>query len=159
MKAEYSRDKELIEKIIDRCDYCVIAMSDGGTPYAIPMSFARLGDRIYLHSGPGGEKERILSGNNRVRAVFVEPEREVVWRDEHVGCSYSMYGRSVTVDGTVSFVGDIDEKRRIMYMIMRKYTQNEVRFSDPAIKNVVIWILEPTEMVAKTVGIEPYKKK
>ena len=44
-------------KIVERCSYGVLAMTmPDGTPYAVPVNFAREGNYLYIHCAQTGEK-------------------------------------------------------------------------------------------------------
>lgn len=43
--------------------------------YSIPMSFVRIDDNLYFHTGKVGKKVKLLKENLRVNVVFVEDAR------------------------------------------------------------------------------------
>lgn len=44
-------------EIVERCSYGVLAMTKpDGTPYAVPVNFAREGNCLYIHCAQAGEK-------------------------------------------------------------------------------------------------------
>ncbi len=63
-------------EIVERCSYGVLAMTKpDGTPYAVPVNFAREGNYLYIHCAQAGEKD----GLSEPPAAGVSP----VWRAAH----------------------------------------------------------------------------
>ena len=63
-------------EIVERCSYGVLAMTKSdGTPYAVPVNFAREGNCLYIHCAQAGEKTDCLNHQRRC----VSP----VWRAAH----------------------------------------------------------------------------
>ena len=109
-----------------------------GNPYAVPMNFAYQDGVIYLHSGPEGSKVEMVTKHPQVCITFCEGH-ELVYMHRQVACSYSMKSRSVICRGKVHFVEDMEEKRRVLDMLMKQYTENECKYAEPAVRNVKIW--------------------
>lgn len=126
-----------IEEIIQKTSVCTLSMSDGHTPYAVPMNFGYANGIIWLHSAPEGKKFDILEKNNSVCISFYVDEALNI-RNENVACSYSMKFRSVLAYGKLEDVMDYEEKVKGMNMVMRQYTGREFSYNTPAIKNVRI---------------------
>ena len=110
-----------------------------GNPYVVPMNFGYENGIIYLHSGPEGSKLEMLEHNNNVCITF-SVGHKLVYQHEKVACSYSMRSESAMCRGQVEFIEEIDEKRRALDIIMRHYTDSEFNYSDPAVRNVKVWI-------------------
>ena len=90
------------------------------------MNFAYRDGIIYLHSGPEGGKVTMAEHHPRVCITFCEGH-ELVYMHRQVACSYSMKSRSVMCHGNVRFIEDMDEKRRILDIIMQQYVDYEFR--------------------------------
>lgn len=137
-----------IETIIRSVDVCCLAMSVSDEPYVIPMNFGYNNGIIYFHSAPTGKKYEILKNNTKVCVSFYANE-ELYFRNEDVACSYSMKYKSVIAKGEVVFVDNIEEKKRIMNIIMKHYTGKEdYDYNHPAINNVFVFYLKPDEITA-----------
>ena len=80
---------------------------------------------------------------------------ELVWMHQQVACSYSMKSRSVICRGQVEFVDDLDEKRRILTLLMKHYTDYPCTMGDPAVRNVLVWRIRVKEMTCKSFGLRP----
>ena len=63
-------------EIVERCSYGVLAMTKpDGTPYAVPVNFAREGNCLYIHCAQAGEKTDCLHHQCRCASP--------VWRAAH----------------------------------------------------------------------------
>ena len=121
MKTITITDPTQIEEIIRKCPYCIVGITDlEGNPYAVPMNFAYQDGVIYLHSGPEGSKVEMVTKHPQVCITFCEGH-ELVYMHRQVACSYSMKSRSVICRGKVHFVEDMEEKRRVLDMLMKQY--------------------------------------
>jgi uncharacterized protein len=58
-KARYDRDS--IDRVLDRGRVAHIAFCERGRPYCIPMLYARVGDRLYIHGARTSRLMRVLS--------------------------------------------------------------------------------------------------
>ena len=71
---EMRRSRQLLGEaetleILDRGSHGVLALiGDGGYPYALPISYAREGDRLYMHCAKAGHKLDALRALLRRRA-------------------------------------------------------------------------------------------
>lgn len=153
MKTISIEEKERIESIILQSDACYVGMVDlEGNPYVIPMNFGYEQGIIYLHSGPEGGKIEMVEHNPNVCITF-SLGHKLVYQHEKVACSYSMRSESAVCRGKVTFVEDMDEKRRALDIIMRHYTKNEFNYSEPAVRNVKVWKVSVERMTGKVFGL------
>ena len=144
-----------IEEIIRRCPYCMVGLTDEeGNPYVVPMNFAYEAGTIYLHSGPDGGKIEMARRHPQVCIPFCEGH-ELVYMHQQIACSYSMKSRSVICRGMVRFITEMEEKRRVLNLLMRQYTDNECRMAEPAVRNVLIWEIKVEQMSCKSFGLRP----
>lgn len=152
MRTSFITDKEEIEEIIRKCDICYTGLVDkDGSPYVIPMNFGYTDGEIILHSGPHGKHLELVETDNRICITFSTGHR-LVYQHPDVACSYSMTSKSVVCKGTVTFVEDIDEKEKLLNILMHNYTKRDFRYSAPALKNVKVWRVHITEMTCKSFG-------
>lgn len=156
MKTVVFEDKERIEEVISKSDICFVGMVDtDNTPYVIPMNFGYQDGVLYLHSGPEGRAINILNQNNQVCITF-SIDHELVFQHPKVACSYRMKAKSVICYGKVNFIENLDDKRKVLDIIMRHYSGREFEYSDPAVKNVKIWEIPLDRVSAKEYGV-PHK--
>ena len=153
MKTVTIEDKARIESIILHSEACSIAMIDlDGNPYVIPMNFGYEENVIYLHSAPEGHKIEMIHRNNNVCLTF-HNKHELTYQNKTVACSYSMRSESVVCKGKVSFIEDMEEKKHALSVIMRHYTPDEFRYSDPAVRNVKVWKVQIEQLTGKIFGL------
>jgi len=153
MKTIQITDQSEIEQIIQACSYCVVSLvQEDGLPYSFPMNFAYQAGQIILHSGPEGSHLRHLATNNAVSVVFCVGN-ELVYQHKEVACSYRMRSKSVVCKGLVRFVHTDEQKVIELNKLMKHYTPNEFRYSDPAIRNVKVWIVDVNEITARAFGM------
>lgn len=164
MKTITIHDPEQIREIIAHCPYCMVGLiDDNNRPYVIPMNFAydaAQGEHgtIYLHSGPEGGKLNMVTQRPEVCLTFCEGH-ELVYMHQQIACSYSMKSRSVVCRGKVGFIHDLEEKRRILELMMKQYTDNECRMAEPALRNVVVWEVPVEELSCRSFGLRPSELK
>jgi uncharacterized protein len=148
MKKFELTSREEIDEIIGKCSVCSLAMVDDGKPYCVPMNFGYDNGIIYLHGAPFGRKIDVLKKNPEVCISFYSDEALNV-RHENVACSYSMKFKSVLAHGSVSFVDDLDEKARILNVVMKNYCgRDDFSYSKPALEGVCIFCVKPVEITA-----------
>ena len=153
MKTITITDPTQIEEIIRKCPYCIVGITDlEGNPYTVPMNFAYQDGVIYLHSGPEGSKVEMVTKHPQVCITFCEGH-ELVYMHRQVACSYSMKSRSVICRGKVHFVEDMEEKRRVLDMLMKQYTENECKYA--AVRNVKIWEVKVEKISCRSFGLRP----
>jgi nitroimidazol reductase NimA-like FMN-containing flavoprotein (pyridoxamine 5'-phosphate oxidase superfamily) len=146
-----------IESIIHSCKHCVVStVSPEGLPYSVPMNFAYNDGQIILHSAPTGTHLQNIEHNNNICVVFCS-DGTLVYQHKEVACSYRMRAESVICFGKVRFVEDIEDKMLLMNKLMAHYTQNEFKYSKPAIGNVKVWVMDIEKMTGKAFGV-PHKK-
>lgn len=98
--------------VFDRADHAVLALAES---YAIPVSPARLGQTIYIHCAPVGEKLDKLDKDNKVSLVSVGNVAPTVQ-------DFSTEYESAIFKGTLEMVEDEAEKRQALEQICRRYT-------------------------------------
>lgn len=89
-------------------------LGDGGWPYAVPLSYAFDGEKLYFHCAREGHKLDAI--RREARASFC-----VVDRDEVVPEEYTTYFRSVIAFGRVRVVEDEAQKRAAIELLARRY--------------------------------------
>ena len=56
-------------------------------------------------------------------------------------------------------IEDMDEKRRILDLLMKQYTDNACSYAEPAVRNVKIWEVKVDEISCKSFGLRPSELK
>ena len=102
-------------EILERGTSGVLAVAgDGGWPYAVPLSYAFDGEKLYFHCAREGHKLDAI--RREARASFC-----VVDRDEVVPEEYTTYFRSVIAFGRVRVLEDEAQKRAAIELLARRY--------------------------------------
>jgi uncharacterized protein len=140
MKPRTNLPKEEVNQIVNACEACMVAMVDlEGNPYVLPFNFGYSDDRLFIHSGPEGKKIDIWKKNPKVCVSFSSDYKMNV-RHENVACSYSMKYKSVLMHGSVLPITDLEEKARVLNIIMQKYSgRADFTYSNPALVNVAVF--------------------
>lgn len=153
-------NKSEIIKIIDKCDVCRIALSDNNIPYIIPMNFgyecinitgSDSDDRlvIYFHCAKEGKKLDIIKANPNACFEF-DCSHNIILGEK--ACSCSMEYESVIGNGKIAVVdyNEIEEKRRALSLIMKKYAPEKTfEFSEANISSVTVLKLTAEDFTGK----------
>ncbi len=157
MKTINIDSKEENEAIIKSSKYCVVStVNPDGMPYSVPMNFAYNNGQLILHSAPTGTHLQNIEHTNSICIVFCT-DGKVVYQHKDVACSYRMRAQSVVCFGKVSFIENIDDKILLMNKLMEHYTQNDFKYSKPAIQNVKVWLVKIEKMTGKSFAV-PHQK-
>lgn len=153
MRVKTLDHQEQKEDIISRCKVCNISMVDkDNRPYVLPFIFAYADNILYLHSAPEGKKIEILEQNPHICASF-STDHQMYHQNEDVACSYSMKYRSVLLYGKVEFIDELEEKKRVLNLIMTHYTDKKgFTYSLPALKNVKAFKVKAERLDGRTFG-------
>ncbi len=144
--------KPELESIIQKCQFCNLAMVDeNGSPYVIPMNFGYRDDYIYFHSAQTGLKVDILKNNPNVCVSFSADE-QLKWVNETVACSWGMRYRSVLAYGKIEFIDDFDAKEEALKVIMKNYSDIDFKFNAPAVKDVLVFRLKIEKLHGRALG-------
>ena len=130
-----------IERLLDSCKTCHLAMVDGGYPYVIPLSYAyTMVDgtlTIFFHSAKEGRKIDVLRKNN---AICFEMciEGEPVSAAE-TPCNSGYYYSCVHGFGEAHFVDDINEKCFALMLMMKHQADIDVTITPEQAESVCVF--------------------
>ena len=159
MKTVFHNYQAIIEDVIKRADVCFVGVvTPDNRPYVVPMNFGYVNGIIYLHSAPTGRIINCLDQNPNVCVTF-SIDHELAFQHPEVACSYRMKSKSVVAFGKVQFVEEMEAKREALNIIMRQYSDKEFQYSDPAVRNVKIWVVSVDEISCKEFGAPHDKYK
>ncbi len=152
MKNSTIKDIKKINEIINRSDICHIGMIDlEGLPYVLPFNFGFKNNTIYIHTSREGKKADIFDKKPYVCLTF-STDYELFHRHEHVACSYGWRYRSVIGYGKIIPIEDFEDKKEVMNIIMKKYTDKEFDYNPPSINNVAIFKIELDKIEGRESG-------
>lgn len=152
MKTYSITDPAFMQEIIRKSSVCFVGLCDeSGAPYVFPMNFGYEDGVVYLHSAREGRNIEIIKNNPRTCITFCLGA-ELKYQDVEVACSYRMKSESVICRGNIEFVEDLAEKERILNILMAQYTDRKFTYSEPALRNVQVWMVKVREMTGKIFG-------
>lgn len=113
------KDPAWCRGVLEKVAYLVLALNDGGAPYAVPLCVALDGEAIYLHMATAGHKLDLLTSDPR--AGFAAVGHAEVMPGETI-CATGMRAFSVAGSAHCAVVSDPTERRRALDAFARKYT-------------------------------------
>jgi uncharacterized protein len=108
-------DRAAVQAILDEGLVCHVGFVAAGQPFVIPTTYARVGDRLYLHGSAASRMLRELSGGIPVAVTVTLLDGLVLARSTF---HHSMNYRSVVVLGRATLVGDPAEKSAALEAIV-----------------------------------------
>ena len=102
-------------EIVERCSYGVLAMTKpDGTPYAVPVNFAREGNCLYIHCAQAGEKTDCLNHQPQVCVTCVEGG---AWVDQPA--LTTRYASAVMLGRVEEVTDEADKVKALRLLCMR----------------------------------------
>lgn len=126
-RARYER--ETIRSILDEGLVAHVGFLAGDSPIVIPMAYARVGERLYLHGSPASRMLRALDRGVPLCATVTLLDGLVLARSAF---HHSMNYRSVVVMGTATEVSDTAEKARAFDAIVEQIVPGRSGNTRPA---------------------------
>lgn len=112
---------ESARMILAQGSHGVLALNGGdGYPYAVPVSYAVMGDVLYFHSALRGHKVDAIARDPRVSFA-------VVGRDDVKPATFTTHFESVVAFGRARLVVDAEEKRVALMKLAEKYSPGYLR--------------------------------
>jgi nitroimidazol reductase NimA-like FMN-containing flavoprotein (pyridoxamine 5'-phosphate oxidase superfamily) len=117
------RDAARIRAFLDAATHGFLAFNrGGGSPGLVALNFARLGETLYFHGSPEGEKMRALAADPRV--TFMVAEGFAFVPSYYVGpklaCPATQYYKAVIVRGEARALATREEKALALQALMEK---------------------------------------
>ena len=106
-----SYDREAIHAILDEAYLCHVGFIRDGTPFVIPMAYARVDDILYLHGSHSSRIADIARNHQEICITLTLLDGLVLARS---ALHHSMNYRSVLIVGPCTLVKDNDQKIRAM---------------------------------------------
>lgn len=127
--------KMQMEEILNKAQVAVLAtLNEDGSPYATPVHFVYERGKVFIHGLPAGQKVDNIKRNGTVS--FNAYRMEGLLLDEgEKPCDTNTKYKSVIIQGNAELITDIDKKREILGLIIRKYTPH--LFNKPVPDNMV----------------------
>jgi len=140
-------DRDIIENILSKSEFCRIAISDDEHPYIVPLNYGYLDNALYFHSAAIGKKIDLIKKNNKV-GFEIEFSAQTIQNEQ--SCKWSTKYLSVIGSGEVEIITDAAEKIKGLNIIMNHYgntTGND--YNESQMNNLVILKLNIKELTAK----------
>ena len=138
--------EEECQSILARNTHGVLAtVGNDGYPYAVPLSYAVVGDKIYFHSAVSGHKIDALRACDKVCFTVVDA-------DEVVAEKFTTYYRSVVVFGKARILTDPADLRSALEALADKYSPGicgREREIESSLSRVAIIELTPDAITGK----------
>lgn len=116
-RKDRERDAAFAWEVFDRAPYAVLSMRDGEGGYGVPVSPARIGDRVYFHCAQAGKKLDCLAQWSQASLTAVTDVGP-----DYFGCNF----RSAILRGEVSLVEDRTEKTEALRAISQRYCPEDM---------------------------------
>lgn len=134
--------------IIDNSHYAVLSLlDDNQRAYAVPISPARVGNILYIHSAKEGHKVELIKNNSRVLLTFVGELRipNPITEEEFLESKdknqlaaltskhFTTEFESAIVVGEATILDNRQEKIEGLRAISQKYTPENMKYFDEAV--------------------------
>ena len=134
------KDKVVVEEVFRQNDVGRLATAVDGEPYIVPMNFAYVSDKIYLHTHKDGKKLKDIQKNPRV--CFEVDSGEIVTGE--YPCDFSWRYRSAVAFGEARIVESKEERLKALRLISEKYSFGKGKLITPELMEQFehLWIIE-----------------
>lgn len=136
MKYRLEQRKD-IDRIIEDCLVCRLALAVDSSPYLLPFSFGYDGGAIYIHTGLEGKKIRYFEAGGEVCFEFERGVRPA--EGKNGPCSWSFEFESVIGYGTISELTGRKDKVYGLNTIMSRYSGREWDFEGVDLSKTRVW--------------------
>ena len=150
MKTHQLQEAE-IKALMDKCPVGVLAtVNTDGTPYCVPVHFARHKDAVVVHGLPAGQKIENIKANPSVCLSAYEMQGLILPEGKNP-CSTNTAYMSVIIKGKASLLEDFAEKKAALMSIVTKYTPQlaENEMPERAVKATAVIKIEIEELTGK----------
>lgn len=146
-RKDRERDAGFAWAVFDRAPFAVLSLRDGEGGYGVPVSPARIGEKVYFHCAPAGKKLDCAARWPCACLTACETDGP-----DYFGCRY----RSAVLRGTVSPVEDAAEKIEALRAITRRYCPGDMPDFDaylaPRLKSAAVYRMDAVEITGKERG-------
>lgn len=143
-----------IETMLNNIEFGVMALPDT-IPYAVPISFCYKDNKIYFHGAMSGRKYEILKNNPNISFTASKVYSYIPSTFMNNKMIPTQFFFSVFIEGQFETIQDTEERRSILYELVRKYEPNNNNLSiddkmfDYAQNNMLIGIINIKNITAK----------
>ena len=143
-----------IENMLNNIEFGVMALPDT-IPYAVPISFCYKDNKIYFHGAMSGRKYEILKNNPNISFTASKLYSYIPSTFMNNKMIPTQFFFSVFIEGQFETIQDIEERRSILYELVKKYEPNNNNLSiddkmfNYAQNNMLIGIINIKNITAK----------
>jgi hypothetical protein len=123
-----------------------LALTDGNTPYCVPMSYGYKDGAIYMHCAHEGRKIDMIN-KNPLTAFTVVADSELIKKE--TSCGWTIHFESVMGEGRIEILSDDGEKRSGLDAIMEHYGRFENSYPDEILGRTCVLKLTIDSCVGK----------
>jgi nitroimidazol reductase NimA-like FMN-containing flavoprotein (pyridoxamine 5'-phosphate oxidase superfamily) len=150
LSARGSYDRELVHGILDEALVCHVGFVQDAQPFVLPMAFARVGERVYLHGAVANRMLGVLASQAPICITVTLLDGLVLARSAF---HHSMNYRTVVALGNAFEVLDEAEKRVAFDALVERVRAGRSREARPAtaveLKITRVLALDLVEVSAK----------
>lgn len=144
-------DRKQINAILDNCDCCRIGFCDEGRVYIVPLNFGYSYEdetyTFYFHGAKEGRKIDLIKSSPMV-GFELDTNYRVL--ENELACAFSLGYQSVIGTGRISFVDEMQEKKKALTLIMRHNSEkSDWEFTDSIANSVCIFKVQAEEISCK----------
>jgi len=151
------KDREITDideklKIIAKCKFCRLGLSENNIPYIVPLNYGFSHDdgklNLYFHSAKEGKKLDIIQKNNK--ACF-EIDCDTKLIEGELPCDYGYEFTSIIGFGKIILLDTKEEKINGLNYLMKHQTGKDIKYNynDDDLKNVIVYKMLVEEFTGK----------
>lgn len=126
-KGQLLSEAETIAMLQSATSGVLAVQGDDDYPYAVPLSFAYEGGKVFFHSAKAGHKIDGIERNEQVSFCVIDA-------DDVVQSTFTTHFRSAIVFGKARILTEDDEKRHALQCLARKYSPDYLEEADSEIE-------------------------
>ena len=142
--------REELERILDECKVCRVAMRDAEGLYIVPMNYGYLWTeeqpRLYFHCAHVGRKLDAIAYDPHVAFEMDGGHRLI---EAASACGYGYAFESITGNAVASVVKDVQEKCEALGLLMRHQTGRAFSFTPDMAMAVTVLRLDVLSITGK----------
>ncbi|MFM7022270.1 MAG: pyridoxamine 5'-phosphate oxidase family protein [Flavobacteriales bacterium] len=155
-----SYDEQVIYSILDEALFCTISYVSNNEPFAIPTSFVRNENKLYIHGSVGSHFLRALNTGTSVCISIMLADELVIAKSAF---DHSVNYRSVTIFSKSEVIDDYDSKAEFFKLLTEKVVPGSWDYLRPMKKSEVdktmLIRFDISEASAKTRSGMPYSEE
>ena len=124
-----------IESIIQRALICRLGLTDGESPYIIPLNFGYESGILYFHMSSEGRKIECI---RKCASVAFEIDIEHAIMPDNQACGWDIEYECAMGYGSASFVEDREQKIHALNIIMKQYSDQQWSYPDEKVDKTTI---------------------